>query len=194
VWPWFLFLAWLSLWVQAYLFVMVAVVFFATGIQVAVASRKDRVEACLAIILCVVGALCIMWVSGYFWGRGDVGISGLGHPCWFGSLSMNLLSPVIPQWSELFPTAGRLVGPTDGPYKAVGVIDATAGQYEGYNYLGAGTLILAGVALALDRKQFGSRVRSYWGLVGALLLLTALAVTHRVYLGGWKLVLFQTVP
>src|SRR5262249_17705436 len=194
VWPWFLLLAWLSLWVQAYLFVMVAVVVFATGIQVAVTSRKHRVEGWLAMVFCVVGALCIMWVSGYFWGRSEVRISELGTPESFGRTSMNLLSPVIPQWSELFPAAGPLLGPTSGPYRAVGVIDATGCQYEGYNYLGAGTLILAGVALLLDRKKLGSRARKYWGLVGALLVLTALAVTHHVYVGGSEAVLFERVP
>jgi len=194
VWPWFVLLAWLSLWVQAYLFVMVATILFATCIQVVGASGRARVEACVAVVSCVVGALCIMWLSGYFWERAPVRVWEVGTPEWFGKSSMNLLSPVIPQWSELFPRAGPFFGPTLGPYKGVGVIDATGSQYEGYNYLGAGTLFLIGVALFLDCKKLGLRAQKYWALVAALLVLTALAITHRVYLGGWEIVLFDKVP
>lgn len=194
VWPWFVLLSWLSLWVQAYLFVMVATVLFATCVQRALPAGTDRRVACTAVVCCVAGGLCLMWVSGYFWERSTVQLWDLGTPEWFGRESMNLLSPVIPQWSELLPGASRLFGPTNGPYEAVGVIDATGSQYEGYNYLGAGILLLTGVALLLDRREFGSRVRKYWALVAALLVLTALAVTHRIYFGGWGIALSDKVP
>jgi hypothetical protein len=135
-----------------------------------------------------------MWLSGYFWERATVRIWEVGTPESFGRSAMNLLSPVIPQWSELFPGAGAFFGPTRGPYEAVGVIDATGTQYEGFNYLGAGVLLLVGVALYLDGRRLALRTLKYWGLVAALFALTALAITHRVYLGGWEIVLFDKVP
>jgi hypothetical protein len=194
VWPWFVLLAWLSLWVQAYLFVMVAAIFLATGFEVAVTSRKYRVEACLATIICLAGALTVMWLSGYFWERARVGAWEVGTPAWYGKTSMNLLSPVIPQWSDFFPAVNAVFGATKGAYEGVGVIDATGGQYEGFNYPGAGVLFLLVVALCLDRKKLALRAGKYWGLLAALFGLTALAITHRVYLGGWGIVLFDKVP
>jgi hypothetical protein len=141
-----------------------------------------------------------MWISGYFWGRSEVKPWEIGRTEWFGWTSMNLLSPVVPQWSGLFQWSGllpdprSLVGATAGPYREVAVIDATGGQYEGFNYLGAGVLLLVGVGLWLDRRHLALRAKKYWGLLAALFVLTALATTHRVYVGSLGITLFDRVP
>ena len=85
----------------------------------------------------------------------------------FGYYSMNLLSPVWPQVSGLF-----------GP--GLPTLDATGGQYEGFNYLGAGVLFLivaAGVSLAATRRL----PRLHPGLLLALAGLTAVALSTRVF-------------
>jgi hypothetical protein len=67
------------------------------------------------------------------------------------------------------------------------VIDATGGQYEGYNYLGAGVLlVLAAAALAWAFARRGRRAEGRGAalpLVLALAGLTALALSNRVYVG-----------
>ncbi|WP_338664200.1 DUF6311 domain-containing protein [Pararoseomonas sp. SCSIO 73927] len=84
----------------------------------------------------------------------------------YGYYSMDLLSPVWPQLSGLFGGA---------------VLDGTGGAYEGFNYLGAGALLLLAVALALGWWR-GWRAGLPLLVLGAGL--TAVAVTPRAYAGG----------
>ena len=85
-------------------------------------------------------------------------------------LSMNLLAPFDPRTfaSILFPR----------------IPSATPGQYEGYNYLGAGILILAVVVVAglLFKRDKLPRVDKRWlePLAGCCLVLTLLALSTRV--------------
>ncbi len=93
-------------------------------------------------------------------------------------LSMNLLAPIDPRgWSSLlFP---RLHG-------------ASAGQYEGYNYLGAGVLILAAIAIVsaiLNRKKLPHLDKRWFVPLAAICLLLAfLAVSTKVTVGARTLV------
>jgi hypothetical protein len=96
----------------------------------------------------------------------------------YGFYSMNLLSPVWPQVSGLF-----------GP--GLPVLDATGGQYEGFNYLGAGTLFLAVLALALGWWRGWRR----WApLLLVLAGLVAIAVTPRLYAGPWLIIPLPAWP
>jgi hypothetical protein len=116
----------------------------------------------------------------------------------FGLYSMNLLSPVWPQRSGL-------LGPR------LPVLDATGGQYEGYNYLDAGLLVAIGVSgILLLRAAVARRSRSDLGPTRSLLAtaaegqhralgfvllgLTALAVSTRVYAGRVLLISLRTRP
>ncbi|WP_157033480.1 hypothetical protein [Belnapia moabensis] len=111
-----------------------------------------------------------------------------GAPTGFGFFSMNLLSPVVPQLSGLFGTLSA------GPV-ADGILDATGGQYEGFNYLGLGILLLLAAA-ALHLARHGLRAApGLWraalplGLVlfGCLLF----ALSNRILIGGFAL---PTIP
>ncbi len=84
--------------------------------------------------------------------------------------SMNLLSPFWPQRSGLFGAN-------------LPIIDATGGQYEGFCYLGAGSLLLLFAAL----PRIG-RLRRWPGLVVVLAGLTLIALSSRVYAGSFKLI------
>ncbi|MBP0494095.1 DUF6311 domain-containing protein [Pararoseomonas indoligenes] len=84
----------------------------------------------------------------------------------YGYYSMDLLSPVWPQLSGLFGGA---------------VLDGTGGAYEGFNYLGAGVLLILALALALGWWR-GWRAGLPLLILG--LGLTAVAVTPRAYAGG----------
>jgi hypothetical protein len=194
VWPWFCGLAWVSLWVQAYLFVMVTTLFLWTTAQTAVARRGGWLQSSTALGSFAVVSFLLMWISGFFWERSDLSLLAIGSPQGFGRTSMNVLSPIIPQWSSLFPGVAAHFGADNGLYKAVGIIDATGGQYEGYNYLGAGSLLLIVIAIFLEGRCLMSKAKKYWGLIGALLFLTALAITHRIYIGKWAIELTTRVP
>jgi hypothetical protein len=100
----------------------------------------------------------------------------------YGFYSMNLLSPVWPQVSGLF-------GP-DLP-----VLDATGGQYEGFNYLGAGTLLLLLLALAFCWRHGWARGWRRWApLLVVLAGFTAIAVTPRLYAGPWLIIPLPAWP
>ena len=93
-------------------------------------------------------------------------------------LSLNLLAPFDPRTftSILFPR----------------LHSASPGQYEGYNYLGAGVLIIAAIAIvaAILRKNKLPKPDRRWfvPLAGCCLLLTLLALSTRITLGGRTLI------
>ncbi|MBC9208693.1 hypothetical protein IBL26_17720 [Roseomonas aerophila] len=100
----------------------------------------------------------------------------------YGFYSMNLLSPLWPQVSGLFGA--------DLP-----VLDATGGQYEGFNYLGAGTLLLVLLALILGwRRGWLGGWRRWAPLLAVLASLTAVAVTPRLYAGPWLILPLPAWP
>ena len=94
-----------------------------------------------------------------------LGYGGLERQGGYGYFSMNLLQPFWPGRSALFPGAGYAPG-------------TTTQFFEGYNYLGAGGLLLACVALFRVRA-----VPRHAGLLLACLVLAALAVSNHVMLG-----------
>ena len=100
------------------------------------ARMVARVAALFAA--CVVPVIVFVTLAGTL-GGGDKG---------FVTYSMNLLSPFWPQRSGLFGA--------DLP-----VIDATGGQYEGFCYLGAGSLLLLIAALPRMPAARGAG-RGWW--------------------------------
>jgi hypothetical protein len=92
----------------------------------------------------------------------------------FGTYSMNLLSPFVPQKSGLFSGWGQ-------------AIDATGGQYEGFNYFGIGLLVASLFVLPQELAWFKRKWRRHVALIVALLAATAFAISHRVFLDHWLL-------
>jgi hypothetical protein len=92
----------------------------------------------------------------------------------YGFFSMNLLSPIMPQDSGLFPRVG-------------GIVDATGGQYEGFNYLGMGLLLASLLLLPAEVGWLRRNLRRHVTLLVACAALTALSVSHRVFAGHWLL-------
>jgi hypothetical protein len=112
------------------------------------------------------------------------GSSGAGGGPGFGLYSMNLAGPVWPQRSGLFGAS-------------LPVLDATGYQHEGFNYLGAGVLLLlAAAAICLARAGRACRAdiwRRHCGLIVVLAAMTALAITPRLTFGH-SVILPLTVP
>ena len=100
---------------------------------------------------------------------GHLGGGGLGDQG-FGTYSMNLFSPIVPQMSKLLPGLP-------------GIVDATGGQFEGFVYLGAGLLLLMVLALPALRRRLPGQVRRHSMLAAVLAGSAVLALSNEVYAG-----------
>jgi hypothetical protein len=160
----------LSLWTHSYMFLMVSGVIAATvGQRWSDGDIRLRRAVGMLAVLAVV-AIGGVALSGHLSGSGSLSAEG------FGFYSMDVLSPVIPQMSGLLPsTEDRLFA-------------GAGGQYEGYNYLGAGALLLvAFMALIYARRgEMAAAWRRNAWLIGMLAAYFLLAVSNVVYVGGMK--------
>jgi len=156
----------LALWTHAYLFAMVTALVVAAIAQTMI-NRRLRVTAGLTVlaILAVVIAATIV-VSGHLSNPGSTAAQG------YGFFSLNLLSPVVPQFSGILPF---------GIF--AGILDASGGQYEGFSYFGAGILLLIFLS-GPDLVHWISRDRRTDVLLWVVLLgFVAFAVTPMFCLG-----------
>ncbi len=152
-----------------YLFMLCAAVLAAVPLQAVLDAGRGAWRAVLAYLGCgIVAAALLMLLAGPL-GGGDKG---------FVVYSMNLLSPVWPQISGVLGA--------DLP-----ILDGTGGQYEGYNWLGAGLVPLAVVALLAFRR---TTLRRHAGLIAILAGLFLLSLSSRVYAGPVRLLDLGTKP
>ena len=169
---WWMALAAATAAVQPYLLPMVM------GIQAAVCLRQIIVTPRRAYVPAVHGvagltaAWASLWASGSFVVPNADGLT-LGG---FGTYSANLLTFVMPSQSQTLLAPGYFA-------------QANPSQYEGYSYLGAGTLMLGAVvvlsALRAPRpSQWWAVIRRRLPLIAALLFLTAMAVGPVVTAGS----------
>lgn len=138
---------------------------------------KAWANAVLTVAAFVAAAAFTAWVLGY----GGVGQSGGGGA--LGVYSMNVLG-------ALWPQASTLAGQTWDGVWFTGTLQIPGQTFEGYNYLGAGVLLVAlfgavwcGIDLARGRKPDAATWRRYGPLVLALAVLTAYAIGPRPYFG-----------
>ena len=128
-----------------------------------------------------VGSLALFCLSGFLvaYSLGLVIEGGRGYTTGgYRVFSLNLLSPIDPRgWTSIL--LPRMSG-------------ATPGQYEGYNYLGVGVLVVALVVLVVSvfqrRKLPSLNVRWLVPLLLCCLVLTLLALSTKVTLGSRTLV------
>jgi hypothetical protein len=157
--------------VHPYLFEIAAVVLAAVPLQAALDRRAGWRRSAAGYLAACVGAVAALALLSGPLGGGDKG---------FVTYSMNLLSPVWPQRSGVFGA--------DLP-----ILDATGGQAEGFNWLGAGVLLLGVAALAgLVRRR--PAVRPVRGLLLVLGGLAVLSLSSRVYAGPVKVLDLGTKP
>jgi transposase InsO family protein len=104
----------------------------------------------------------------------------------YGQYTMNLASPSVPQSSGLFPwrSVDKLLSLPGGRRK---VIDATGGQYEGFNYLGLGLLFASLIVLPIEVAWLRQNQKRHVVLFVAFTALTDFAISHRVFVGHWQL-------
>ena len=166
VWIAYLTLAYLT---NIYLFAMVGTIWLCAIIQ-------RRLTGLATTLGCLgAGALTIAVVSIVIALAGQFG-AGAGLPFWqYGYWSMNLLSPIVPQESGLFPGLG-------------GVIDPTGGQYEGFNYLGFGLVLASLIILPAEVSWLRRNLRRHVALFIAFATLAVFAISHRVFAGHWLVI------
>ncbi len=157
----------LALWTNAYMFVMVAGIAAATFAQAVFDRRLDRARATLIGVGGAAALAGLLLLSGYVSSWGSLTADG------FGAYSMNLLSPIVPQWSELVPILPETI------------VDATGGQYEGFCYLGAGLLVLTALALPWLGRALASRWRAHVCILALLAGFTLFAISNEVFIGLW---------
>ena len=92
----------------------------------------------------------------------------------FGVFSMNLLSPVWPADSLLFPGLAKM--------------DATMGQSEGYNYLGGGVILglffISTICVLFKRALLSSLSNIItWGTLFWMLILFIYSLSSQIYIG-----------
>ena len=164
-------IAWLAL---AYLtdinlFVMVGTVWLCSIIQRRLNLLTTTREALGIGVLTVAAVTSVIVLGGQFGSGG-----GMPFDSGYGKFSMNLLSPFVPQKSGLLPGIG-------------GIIDATGGQYEGFNYLGLGLLLATLVVLPSEVGWLRRNVQRHAALFVALVLMMAFAISNRVFVGHRQL-------
>jgi hypothetical protein len=160
--------------IHAYLLPMVAGL-WATDLFARVLRRLGRPLLLALEAAGVPGAgIAGLWAAGFFMLGGGLGGTWGG----FGAMQLDLLSPFDPgQWGGLLPDLPR------------------ADHLEGQDsYLGLGSLLLIGAGLAAylwrPRPGLGQR----WPLLAGLLVMLAIAVTHRISVGGQVVLVLAELP
>ena len=155
-----------------YLFVMVGIVWLSAVQQRQRNGQATVREALVTRILTVTAIAILIALGGQFGTGGGLPFAEYGY------YSMNLLSPFVPQASGVVPGMR-------------GIIDATGGQYEGFNYLGLGLLLASVFVLPAEAHWLRRNARRHLALLIACAALLAFAISHRVFVGDW---LVATLP
>jgi len=162
----------LAVLVHPYLFIFCAITLMAPAVHLLVRRLPGARAAVREVLLAAQLPIGLFLLLSYSLGGGGNG---------FGYYSTNLLSPVWPQISGLF-------GPN------LPILNATGLQYEGFNYLGAGILLLLSTALGCFIWQGAAARKVAWrrqaGLILVLAALGFLALTPRVMVGHYQVLLF----
>lgn len=160
---WIVYLAFTSL-INPYIFTMVGIVWVCSVIQRRLSGLASTRQL-LGTVTLTIASVSSVIVACQFGAGNHIPFN---HD--YGGASMNLLSPLVPQQSGVFSGLRR-------------VIDATGGQYEGFNYLGLGLLLASVLVLPVQVRWLKRNLQRHAVLFVALLAVTAFAVSHVVFLG-----------
>ena len=155
--------------IHFYLLVMVLMIWAADLYQRLMIKEMNYKQTVYAAAGCIGATLFIMWFAGYFM------VEKSEHAFGFGYFRMNLLSPISPDgWSGLLK------------YQLTG-----DGEYEGFNYLGIGILVLSlfpGYLLIRKKIHLHKRQRPLYLLC---LVLLALALSKKIAVGPYDLMSYH---
>lgn len=159
--------------INLYMYVMTAAIAAAALLHLAIDRRLGIAGFVASFVVLLLVAVIPVWAFGAF---RDPSLREITVQ--FGHNSMNLMSPFWPQSSGLFRWTGAY-------YLTRGSIGATAGQWEGYSYVGAGALLLIVLGFCLRFRTLPGQIRKYWVLACALAILAIWAISDRIYFGPY---------
>lgn len=147
--------------IHAYLMAMTLTIVMAEVLKRRINGELDTFSAVRSIFYLLSGSVVVMWVLGYFMLGASVALGGFGY------LRMNLTSPFNSDglWSETLKA-----------------IPGLPGDYEGFNFLGLGLIVLMCVSLfvwSFQRPRFSIKLSSL-PVVCACLGLTIYALSNQV--------------
>lgn len=163
-WAWGALLA-VTSWVHAYLLAMVALIWLADLLGKTFSRQLTRRQGLVegGLLFALVSVCC--WQAGYF-SIADGAVSG-----GFGLYRMNVLSPVDPAgWSWILPNLPK-----------------REGDFEGFNYMGLGVLLLVPLALIAwhgNRQPLREALRARPWLLTALFGLWLFALSNQIGIGS----------
>jgi hypothetical protein len=149
----------LALLTNIYLAAMCGLLFLASTVSAVERREFTLVSAALRIGILLSGSLAILFVLGMIGGRLPNAAGGFGY------YSMNLASLVWPVMSY------------GGP----------KGQYEGFAYLGMGSIALLVAAIVTIRPNLAALARQHSPLLAVLILSALFALSNEIYLGSWHI-------
>ena len=161
--------------IHPYLMMMAVIVLFAAPTTLLIRRDGNWIVVLASLLLASLATAFLARELSYLGGASTDG---------FGVYSMNLLTPIWPETSSLL---GRM---------APNPVDATGGQYEGFQYLGLGLLLGVAGLFVFDRSRRSLRaiMARQPGLVLSCMVLTVIAVSNRIYLGHDLLVSLPVPP
>ena len=163
-----------ALLIQVYLFAMVAAIYGCAVLNAVVRPKRSWRELRISILTTVAALAATILLAGHLSQSVHL-LSSLG----FGHYSMNLLAPVA-SYHDGFLSYRRL--------------DATGGQFDGFNYWGAGIMLLLCASVPDLFKNVGALFRRrLWPLMLGFFAITLFALSNQVYLGQYR-VLSYDVP
>ncbi|MEG2676674.1 MAG: DUF6311 domain-containing protein [Oscillospiraceae bacterium] len=171
--PWYIGLCALAISIHPYFVPMLLGVLFASLAEYSLKNKK-LVKPLILLLASIAAVFAVAYSVGYFH-------TGASRTIGYGYFSMNLNSlfnPVskgVESWSLLLPKWKQGLG-----------------TYEGFNYLGLGTLLLFGAmtvyyVIHAKKMKLWSRIREHWGLVFVCICLTVFAVSNVVSLNSFTL-------
>jgi len=164
-----------AVFIHPYFFELSGIVLASVPLQAALDRRPEWRRIAVRLLLLGVGTVGLLWLLS---GSMEGGAKG------FVLASMNLLSPIWPQRSGVV----RLMFGVDMP-----LLNATGFQYEGFNWVGAGVVLLAPPAIA-GWLRIPPAWRHARGLLCVLAALTLLSLSSHVYAGNVRILNLGAKP
>ena len=165
-----------ALLLHPYLLAMAFAIFVAWVVDDALVGRTGNGPRRAAVALATLaGSAALVVAAALAVGYGGGATTAVGY----GIYSMNLAAPFCGgRFVDCVPAALA-----NQPLAAYHFVDATTGQYEGFNYLGLGLGLMLVVALALHARALPTLLRRSPALFAILLAMAVYALSNRVY---WK--------
>ncbi|QEI08618.1 hypothetical protein FXN63_24315 [Pigmentiphaga aceris] len=177
----------IALLLHPYLLAMAFAIFTAWVLDLALTQSANastpwprRIAAALATLIASVAVVVLAAMAVGYGGGSTVAVG-------YGIYSMNLAAPFCGgRFLDCVPAAL-----SSQPLAAYHFVDATTGQYEGYNYLGLGLGLILLIALPLYARKLPGLVRRSPALFLILLAMAVYSLSNRIYWQQTELLSFD---